>query len=1355
MKVRFILLLTAFIGLSATLCAQSSTLFSTDMDLSNSLVNQVYQDRNGIIWIATEDGLNRYDGSKFSIYKHEEKNSNSPLHNYVRLFFEDSRGDFYIGYFAGLQKYDRATGTYTHIPLMLKIGDPFNAYISAIIERQNGQILIGTSGHGIFELVNKKDSLYARQIMVEYPSAAIVNMMEDKDENLWVSTDDKGLFRIKPNNESKIFFNPSTTPQVISSICQDKTGTIYAGSMSTGLYKLNTTTDSFVSIPYADPQLPVKTLCVTQNNEILIGTDGNGMKIYRPGETDIDDESFNVMTFDFSKSKVHSIMEDENKNIWLGIFQKGVMLLPTRSGGFEYIGYKSVINNLIGSNCIMSIYKDREGTMWVGTDSDGVYGISPNGKSSVHFSHTRQPNSVPSIIMCIFEDSNHNLWLGSYLHGLAKLDRKTGQCQYISRVTDEGSFPIQRVYAITEDDNKNLWLGTHGGGLYQMDMATHKIKLFSEENTDNRINRWIISLLKAHTGRLYVGTHDGLYSIDLKTQRTVFNYQNHILHRHVIYTLYEDSKGILWVGTSQGLTSYDQRTSIIVTYTMNDGLPSNVVCAIQEDKEGSLWISTNSGISHFDPQKRQFTNYYANDGLQGNEFSKNASYNANGQLYFAGLNGITYFKPEEITVPEKVLQVRLTDFYIHDQPVKKGMKSGPYEIIDTSVMEATNFHLAHNDNSFTIEFAATGFNNPERITYSYSMNNNDWIHLRPGTSRVSFNNLTPGRYTFKVMAKDFSIQSDVKEINIHISPAWYLSFWAKCVYWFIAFLIVILIISQIRQRYKARQKTLEHLHMQEINEAKLQFFINVSHEIRTPMSLVMSPLKKLMATDKDGERQKAYSIMNRNIDRILNLINQLMDIRKIDKGQMELRFQEVDIIKLLKDICSLFEEQAKEKHIDLQLHHGTQQLNAWVDLRNFDKVIINVLSNAFKFTPENGGIAIYVQTPAIQSGSDKSNNAFSIIITDSGIGINENEIEHIFERFYQAKDTLAKSYEGTGVGLHLARSITELHHGTIRAENNTDGKGTRFIIHLPLGNEHLKPEEMKTEPISDRKELHTVSPPPAVIEAGTEEVKIKSKSKRYVLVVDDDKDIREYVCRELSSDYHTIECSNGKEALDTIFRKTPDLVISDVVMPEMDGITLCQRIKQNININHVPVILLTARSKEEDNLEGLDIGADAYMVKPFNIEMLKKTVQNIIKNREMLRNNFTGNQQQKDKISKITMKSPDDKLLERIMKVINKNIANPELNVEMIATEVGISRVHLHRKLKELTNQSTRDLIRNIRLQQAAELLSNQKLTVSEVAAATGFSNITHFSTAFKEAYGMPPISYMEMHLNERTNIDK
>lgn len=1333
MKSRLIYLLS-FLYFFVSAHAQSGRLFTADVELSNSLINQVYQDRNGIIWTATEDGLNRYDGSKHTICKHEEGNPNSPLHDYVRSLFEDSRGNFYIGYLNGLQMYDYASGVYTEIPLILRNGNKFNAHVISMVERRNGQILIGTSGHGLFELTVEEDRIYAQQTEPTGLGVSIVALLEDRNENLWVSTDDKGLFRIGKGYNTKTFFTPGEVlKETISSICRDSTGNIFVGSINTGLHKLDPATDTFVSIPDPEnPSLPIKSLYVSHNNDLLIGTDGYGMKRYKANDHKITDEPFGVNNFDSSKSKIHSIIEDENKNLWLGVFQKGVILLPARSGKFEYLGFKSVAGNVIGSSCIVSIYADKDGTLWVGTDSDGIYGVSKDKKHSKHFPHTRQPHSVPSIIMCMYEDSERNLWLGSYLHGLARFDRTTGRCEYIKGLLDQNQFPIQRVYSLTEDNDGNLWIATMGEGLFFMNLETRKITRFAEID-GSYINSWINCLLKTRNDRLYIATYDGLFCVDLKTNKAIPTGRGtHLLARATAYTLYEDHKGTLWIGTSQGLTSYDQETGRVATYTVNDGLPSNVICAIREE-QGDLWISTNSGISRFNPEKRTFTNYFYNDGLQGDEFSKNATYaDAGGQLFFGGLNGITFFHPQEITVPEKMLQIRLTDFYIHDKPIKKGMKSGRRQIIDTAVKDAETFRLAHNDNSFTIEFSAMEFINPERVTYLYSMNDNNYIRLRPGTNRVSFNKLAPGEYRFRVMAQDYDALSEVKEIGIVISPAWYLSFWAKCLYWLIALFILFLIVTQVRHRYKSHRRAIEHQHAQEINEAKLQFFINVSHEIRTPMSLVLSPLKKLMATDKDDERRKAYAMMDRHVNRVLNLINQLMDIRKIDKGQMMLKFREVEMVKFLKDICSMFDEQAETKHIKFNFRSRCAQLNAWVDARHFDKVIINVISNALKFTPENGEVDVCLQPAADDEATLRK--SFEIIVSDNGIGINENEIERIFERFYQSVNTLPKYQEGTGVGLNLVRTLMKLHHGSIRAENNPDGKGCRFIIRLPLGCEHLKPEEMEVE-----------VPQPA--EPEKEEIKNRSKSKRNILIVDDDRDIREYLGRELSEEYHTIECENGKEALKRILKKVPDLVITDVVMPEMDGIALCKKIKQNININHIPVVLLTAKSKDEDNLEGLGTGADAYIVKPFNIEILKKTVQSIIRNREMLKNNFSGNQLQKSRINKIVMKSPDDKLMERIMKVINKNISNTELSVEMIAVEVGISRVHLHRKLKELTNQSTRDLIRNIRLQQAAALLSDKKHTVSEVATATGFTNLTHFSTAFKDVYGVSPAVYMETHL--------
>ena len=679
------------------------------------------------------------------------------------------------------------------------------------------------------------------------------------------------------------------------------------------------------------------------------------------------------------------------------------------------------------------------------------------------------------------------------------------------------------------------------------------------------------------------------------------------------------------------------------------------------------------------------------------------------------------------------------------------MKSGRYDIVTTSVTNSDKFHLSHKDNSFSIELSAMEFYSPERISYSYTFNSNTWVNLQSGVNRISFSELTPGTYHFQVKARDYNSYSEIKKLTIIISPPWYVSWWAKTIYCLTAVIITIFIIVQIRQRYRARQEMLEHIHAEQLNEAKLQFFINISHEIRTPMSLIISPLQKLMATDYDTERQQSYNIIYRNAERLLRLVNQLMDIRKIDKGQMQLKFQETDIVSFIQDLHYTFAYQANTKHIKLDFHSEVKELKAWIDPKNFDKVILNILSNAFKFTPENGNIQIRLCTGNDPNAAEKAlSRYFEISIEDDGIGINETELERIFDRFYQIRNSQNNSNIGTGIGLHLTRSLVELHHGSITVENNQGTPGCRFIVRLPLGKEHLKPEDIDNSAVKqDSVHITTALPTTPLIETPP---KTHSKSKYRVLIVEDDDEIRRYICQELGRDFHMQECRNGKEAFTYILKKTPDLIISDIMMPEMDGMTLCSKVKQNINTNHIPVILLTAKSREEDNLEGLSIGADAYITKPFSIEILRQSTFNLIKSRERLRNNFQGSQTQKERMQELEIESPDERLLDRIMKVINDNIANPEQNVEMVAETVGISRVHLHRKLKELTNQSTRDLIRNLRLKQAATLLAKKRQSINEVAALTGFTNVAYFSTAFKELYGMTPTAYMAQNAASATS---
>ena len=821
---------------------------------------------------------------------------------------------------------------------------------------------------------------------------------------------------------------------------------------------------------------------------------------------------------------------------------------------------------------------------------------------------------------------------------------------------------------------------------------------------------------------------------------------NRLLQGDVIYALYEDLHHNIWVGTSQGLKQLNPQTQKVRKYTISDGLPSNSISAIEGDANGNLWISTNFGISRFNPSTQTFVNFYASDGLQGNEFSKGVSFaSTKGEIIFGSTSGITYFNPGEITSPNKKPEIRITDFYVHDKAVRLGMKSGRYDIVTTSVTNSDKFHLSHKDNSFSIELSAMEFYSPERISYSYTFNSNTWVNLQSGVNRISFSELTPGIYHFQVKARDYNSYSEIKKLTIIISPPWYVSWWAKTIYCLTAVIITIFIIVQIRQRYRARQEMLEHIHAEQLNEAKLQLFINISHEIRTPMFLIISPLQKLMATDYDTERQQSYNIIYRNAERLLRLVNQLMDIRKIDKGQMQLKFQETDIVSFIQDLHYTFAYQANTKHIKLDFHSEVKELKAWIDPKNFDKVILNILSNAFKFTPENGNIQIRLCTGNDPNAAEKAlSRYFEISIEDDGIGINETELERIFDRFYQIRNSQNNSNIGTGIGLHLTRSLVELHHGSITVENNQGTPGCRFIVRLPLGKEHLKPEEIDNSAVKqDSVHITTALPTTPLIETSP---KTHSKSKYRVLIVEDDDEIRRYICQELGRDFHMQECRNGKEAFTYILKKTPDLIISDIMMPEMDGMTLCSKVKQNINTNHIPVILLTAKSREEDNLEGLSIGADAYITKPFSIEILRQSTFNLIKSRERLRNNFQGNQTQKERMQELEIESPDERLLDRIMKVINDNIANPELNVEMVAETVGISRVHLHRKLKELTNQSTRDLIRNLRLKQAATLLAKKRQSINEVAALTGFTNVAYFSTAFKELYGMTPTAYMEQN---------
>ena len=615
--------------------------------------------------------------------------------------------------------------------------------------------------------------------------------------------------------------------------------------------------------------------------------------------------------------------------------------------------------------------------------------------------------------------------------------------------------------------------------------------------------------------------------------------------------------------------------------------------------------------------------------------------------------------------------------------------------------------------------------------------------MQPGVNEITFSHMQPGNYDFCVVAEQNGIDTPERCFTVVIHAPWYRTPLAYIVYLLVIAAVLWRYLRFRRRKEQDRLRLQEHIHAEEMADAKLKFFMNISHEIRTPMTLIVAPLLSLIKQDDDPHRRSIYETIRRNAERILGLINQMMDLRKIDKGQMQMHMCETELISFIGDIHMLFDQQAKAKNIRFTYEHDTQMLPVWIDRQNFDKVIVNLLSNAFKFTPTGGQIAMSVT---------HDDRQVHIAIKDTGEGIPEDKLDRIFDRFYQTPSMANDRKTGTGIGLDLTRSLVELHHGTIVAHNNKDGAGCEFVVTIPLGNQHLKPEEIITEKqdVSHAVSLideEVVSHPDVVGELP------KVGRRQRIVIVEDDTEIRDYLAAELSSDYDVSMADNGRAGLSEVLKLMPDLVISDIMMPEMDGNELCSKIKGNPATNHIPVILLTAKSRDEDQLEGLEMGADAYVMKPFNLDILRRTIVNLIHTHQMLRLKYGRNDQLEEQVDQVKMKSPDDQLLDRVMKVINKNISNSDLSVDGIAEEVGISRVHLHRKMKELTGQTPHDFIRNIRLKQAAKLLSSQNMNITEVMYACGFNNAASFSTIFKKFYGMSPREYMNAkpHSDQRS----
>lgn len=1342
--------------------------------LSQNTAFCIAQDKTGFIWIGTEDGLNKYDGYEFTIYKHQNSNPKSLTHNQINAVAEDGRGNFWVGTSDGLNLFDKHTETFSRIGNYNPTEGSSADFISSIYYDSKGNLWIGTyNGLKYYDYSTRK--LHTYNVGVVNKNQEISNrvqtIFEDKDHTIWVSIG-KSLKRIDATTRKlikmpdKIETSAELKATNIRAINQTQNGDIWFGTEGWGLFRYSVATKNMVRYTHIannNNSLPtniIRTLFINSAHELWIGT-RDGLSILNTNNDKF--YNYKYSTFDtksLSHNSIRCILKDKSGNIWLGTYAGGLNFYAAGSNNFGYLGQKNNGNLGLTHRVVSSILADGN-SLWVGTEGGGLNYIDrKNNVTKSYIINSIQQNIVKSLAK-----DNEKLWIGTY-DGLSCLDTRTGQLTNHEITQNDGKPENKQVYAITVV-NDGIWLGTDGRGLKFRDKQGNITSyLHSKNNPASISGNVVLSLLKTTDNNLWVGTEHGLNYLDVKNQKFKrYQYQAnnpYSLQHNTVLALYKDSRHRLWIGTEGGgLNFLDERNNKFYAINESLGLANSVIHAIEEDKNGNLWVSTNKGLSRisikkfelpFKAENIDILNYTVQDGLQSNQFTSNASEtNAQGEMFFGGINGVTFFSPEKIIYNKIKPKVVITDFLIKNNQVKIE-KDSP---LKKSISETDTLVLNYDQAFFTFKFAALNYINPEKNQYAYKLKgfyDDDW-HFVGNQRQATYTNLDAGTYTFEVKASnnDGLWTDSVKTIKIIVLPPWWKTWWAYLLYAAIIGTLLYLFnnysVKTTKLKHELELQHLSHEKDQELAKRKLSFFTNISHEIKTPLTLILGPIDKLINQNEGNNKTlNQLRLIQRNGERLVRLINQLLDFRKFEEDSIVLQAAEGNIVRFVREIMIAFEPYAQHRHIKLKLVSEQQSVRLWFDRDKLEKVMYNLISNALKFTNEGGQVTLTIT----QTESNGKTMAV-IAVEDNGIGIPPHQIDKIFEKFNHF-DNEGVNTSGTGIGLAFSKGLVNLHKGHISVQSQlatptTKGK-TTFTIILPIGNEHLTEKEMITnyknsEDISGYKGTEISTASKLTLEKRKQHViAAAGKEKLIMLIVEDNKEVREFVTGHFENEFEIHEAENGKEGLEKALNLIPDIVISDVMMPVMDGITLCKNLKTDTRTSHIPIVLLTARTPIIFNIEGLETGADDYITKPFNLNMLEARIWNLLDNRQKLRDRYS--KEITLQPTNIAITSPDEKFLEKIMAFIEKNIAEPELSVEELGNIAGMSRVTLYRKIKALTNQTAIEFIRSVRLKRAAQLLQQNKFNVNEVAYTVGFSDVDYFRRCFKDEFGLTPKEYAQ-----------
>ena len=1327
--------------------------FSSKDGLSSNIVNAILKDRFGYMWFATDDGLNKFDGVNFTVYRHNSADKSSIGANTIFALHEDSSGNLWVGTNATLSLYDRKRDAFINYDFAGK------TIVRSLCTDHLGNLWVG-SFNGLYMLDPRTRRIRSYMSDPGNPgqlaSAKILAIFEDSYKRLWVGTA-FGLHLFLKNNSFQRFQHSGTdtlsiADNVVKTIAEDRSGNVWFGTSDGGLSMLQADSKSFINYRHSNftgntlSSNRIYAIAPETNDRLLIGTE-DGLDILNPQTGKV----LKVVSdgrnrYGLSGKSIRSIFIDNNGVYWVGTFRGGVNKYDKNLAFFNLRQSNPFDPSGLSNAIVTSFVEDDNGDVYIGTDGGGV---NLYHRKTGLFDHIKLTGGTEGKTLAVLtmERRGNELWVGTFLHGLYVLNMKNGAVKQYTQGNGPKDLSSNEIFCIRKDREGNMWVGTNGCGINVYDKESGVFRKFDANGTYGEagtlpVKGYIRSIELDKSGNVWIGaTGGGLFEFNKSTGSfRVFNRSNSNLPTDEVQTIYIDPGDTIWAGThGGGLSRLDKLTNKFVSYAEPEGVANAVIYKILEDTSGKLWVSTNKGISSFDPKTAKFKNYSSDNGVQRSTYILGAGLKtSSGDLFFGGLDGFNYFNPARFNCNRNIPNIVLTDLKVSNASVIPATNAPIKEHISI----AREIRLDYKQN-FSIDFVALNYSAPGESRYSYMLEGFDKSWNQAGNTRTAvFSNLDPGTYTFRVKATsdDGSWTTPPTSVKIFVRPPFYLTPYAYFFYVVVAAFLLWGLryrgISKLKNKFALEQERLQVKQMIEqknreaaqqhaFEQARIKYLMNVSHEFRTPVSLIMGPVEKLLQQETSQEKQNQLSLIRRNAKRLLNLVNQVLDFRTLEEQETKLNLAEGDIIFFVKDVLASFKDVSERKHINFTFSSALSRYYTAFDADKIERILFNLLSNAFKFTPKDGDILFKIE-PAASTGLE-------FIIADTGIGIEPESAERIFDRFFQASAKPGILNQGSGIGLSITKEFVKLHGGSIRAES-IPGKGSVFTVQLPL---HCIPE-----PVHDIESCAESAKPVLALPFAKTANAHPPSEMLTLLLVEDNEDFRYYLKDNLKHYYKIIEASDGEEGWQKALSSHPQVIVSDISMPYMDGIELCRKIKSDKRTGHIPIILLTALTGDANQLKGLETGANDYLTKPFNFQILNARIRNLFDLNQSLKNTYT--RQLKIVTPAVEVQSEDDKLMLAVSQYIEANLNSPKLSVEELSRHVCMSRGSFYNKIVTLTGETPVEFIRSVKLNKAAALLENSDMKIAQIGYAVGFTTPNYFARAFKAKFNVLPSEYLQ-----------